>query len=443
MKILKVLAALLCALTLCFILAACVHSGGVEPTSDAAQTASDHTAAPEDVHDTAAPSCEPLRFEDVYDPFTDWDNGKGRSYATFAESDEAYYFSALGDYCYYYDKIAGERGVLCGKPECMHDAERANSGCNGFIQCHAGWLCFYKEHIYYVGSDEKDLCVYRLNTDGSGREKLTIIEYDEQHIPEEFYFHRGRVYANGRGYKVSCGVPYYTWYVMCWDIETGEFKLIYENSSVFDQARPLLFFFGDDVYFCASYYLSEDDVTPQIDLFRWSSLTGELETLYSGQDPNVIGGEFSLWVAAEDEIYSAPIFALRETDAAAVYRLTDGRLEKRFEFTQKGQIRLLDGAAVLTEFFGMRQKPYVEMRDYSGELLFTGELDMGFLNEVAEEEGKQVDRFTCYSTLGDSKALYYVIKVTFEDDTSRTCLVRYEAADDGLIETLLCVDKYY
>ncbi len=105
------------------------------------------TAAPS----TPAPYESGMTYHDVYDPDTDFDNRLGRGYPGFAESEDAYYYiSSLGNYIYYYDKLSGERGVLCGKPECVHDELELNEDCSGLVRAGAV-INYYKGQLYYVG----------------------------------------------------------------------------------------------------------------------------------------------------------------------------------------------------------------------------------------------------------------------------------------------------
>ncbi|MBR5619509.1 MAG: hypothetical protein IKW76_07225, partial [Clostridia bacterium] len=65
----------------------------------------------------------------------DFDNRFGGGQSSVIETDAAYYFTAPGGtYLYYYDKVSGERDVLCGRPECIHDVEPENKSCNGFVR---------------------------------------------------------------------------------------------------------------------------------------------------------------------------------------------------------------------------------------------------------------------------------------------------------------------
>ncbi|MBO4562582.1 MAG: hypothetical protein J5772_03105, partial [Clostridia bacterium] len=55
-------------------------------------------------------------------------NKFGDGYAKLIETDDAFYYSFMSGYLYYYDKANGVSGVLCSKPECIHDAKKQNNG---------------------------------------------------------------------------------------------------------------------------------------------------------------------------------------------------------------------------------------------------------------------------------------------------------------------------
>ena len=107
----------------------------------------------EDASSTPAPYELGMTYHEVYDPDTDFDNRFGRCAPGMLETEDAYYFvSTTGNYIYYYDKYTEERGVLCGKPECVHDELEINESCSGYVRASGnGHANFYDGHIYYTG----------------------------------------------------------------------------------------------------------------------------------------------------------------------------------------------------------------------------------------------------------------------------------------------------
>ena len=106
---------LFCAAMACMVLlslASCTGKGTEDAdNSSTGTTAPEIAEAPES---TVKPESAPR--ED------DFDNRFGQGCVNLAETEDAYYFSPPnGNYIYYHDKQAGDYGVLCAKPECMHD----------------------------------------------------------------------------------------------------------------------------------------------------------------------------------------------------------------------------------------------------------------------------------------------------------------------------------
>ena len=125
-KVLRTIA-LLTALLEVLVCVACVPENG--------GTSAVHTETPDA---TCTTDARPLKYEEVFEPSTDFDNRFGRGFADIMETEDAYYLG-LGKECYlyYYDKQTKEYGVLCGKPDCIHDADPSgsNTECGGFVGC--------------------------------------------------------------------------------------------------------------------------------------------------------------------------------------------------------------------------------------------------------------------------------------------------------------------
>jgi hypothetical protein len=434
-------------LSLCLTAFSCVRNRGAEQTEtpnigtefpeDSSTNAPDSSTSPEP-HDTPE-HAEPLRYSEVFDPQTDYDNRFGRGYASMTETQDAYYFCApKGEYCRYYDKAVGESGVLCGKPECMHDAVKANKSCNGYISHCDSWISCCCGKLYFVSENPNkpaESCLYCMELDGTGRKELLRFDPEDPHNSGDAYIHRGKLFRFGAGEVVRESVPTWDWFYTCTDIETGETTVIREFESSADCPRPVPFFFGDYVYVIESRFTDNKTRIPLVEIFRWSIKSGELEKVYSAQDPAVLGLEFTIWVEAEDEIYIAPTMRQRGEEQSKFFRISDGRITKTFAFGETGSVRLVDGAAVAVNFL-VEEGTNVQVMDFEGNLLYKADLTTDFINRL----GSNMKRAGYMAVLGSADELFFVFIAEYADKSRAECLVRYKKTGEGLEETLLCAD---
>ncbi len=196
----------------------------------------------------------PLTYEEVYDPYTDFDSLRAKTLSMrLIDTEDAYIFSSRL-YLYYYDKATGDYDVLCPKPECMHDYIRQNKTCAGFMNAISNEkYCSYMGQIYYLSYSGGNELLCRMNYDTSGRENLFMLEFGDdpdqgyRYDPNCMAIHRGKLYGWSNQNIVEVGEPMFMWSIVCWDLETHEFSVIYEEED--NGGYPCPFFFGDYVYF--------------------------------------------------------------------------------------------------------------------------------------------------------------------------------------------------
>lgn len=399
----------------------------------------------EDASSTPAPYELGMTYHEVYDPDTDFDNRFGRCAPGMLETEDAYYFvSTTGNYIYYYDKYTEERGVLCGKPECVHDELEINESCSGYVRASGnGHANFYDGHIYYTGySNSGDSPVrqslYRMNPDGSSRERLFPFTCTYEDFPNGgTQIHRGKLYGCSRSSLVAGAEPKEKVCLTCWDLETGESKRIYERTDATQTFGLSVFYFGKYVYFCDSYfYLQQQERMTIVTVLRWDIEAEELETVYTGEGYG--GSYYNIWVESENKIYFAP--NLCDAESTKVYCISNGEVRIAVELSNRYTASLMDGAVAFIDFLDESPEPRFIVTDYEGNPLYDGKCSHAALEELP-------GRPECmgYSAVyGDKDTVYIVYELDYHQvPRFRQCIVRYNLRDGEIVGTkLLCVSKW-
>ncbi|MBR0156831.1 MAG: hypothetical protein IJM20_04875 [Clostridia bacterium] len=406
---------------------------------------------------TPKPYSPGMMYADVYTTETDFDNRFGRTFVSLIETEETYFFHPThSGYEYFCDKLSGESGVLCGKPECVHDKTADNAECGGFTNgIAANTVNLYQGKLYYLGDAPPDelgnrTAVYRMNTDGTEHERLFRLRCDAAYIPQRLDCHRGRLYGWNCTETVTDGVPEQLWSVSCFDIETGDFKLICEGRG-YSTVMPTLFYFGKYVYICASWGLhsetggnadAQEWIGTNIRIYRWDIDKAELETVADGVVDSMIGLMPAIWVEAEDRIYIVPKVALTldgERPETAVYMIRDGGIEKLFDFDgRSGNLDALDGGVILYDFDREKEMMPVCIKDFTGAIVYEGKWDMRLLRSLAP--GASFCSF--YAVMGDTQTLYCSMLLNANGKRGgANCLIRCRLMDGEPEMTVLFVTE--
>ena len=400
----------------------------------------------------AQPTCEALTprpyepgltYQEVYNPDTDFDNRYGRGYIGIRETEDAYYFDFCSKYAYYYDKASGEYGVLCGKPDCEHDAVKDNRNCNGYIDSKGGgtinlWNGKLYYASYYATSESPCLVsLFRMNPDGTQHERVFPFTCPTQYFGwAGLELHRDMLYGRHFDEVVVNGEPLVTCNVSCWNIETGEYKLIYERYGNTSTSVVWTFYFGKYVYICDSYWdYDAPELKTNIEIARWDSEEEKLETVYHGDGYG--GANYGIWVDAEDKIYFAPTIS-DTVNGAKVYCLRSGEVEIALDLGEPASIRLLDGAVVA--FWlpdGDPEARRVVISDYDGNLIYKGGWTYEGYGEYDDYDSPSID-----SVFGDRSSLYMVYGWRGNGANNRKrCVVKYDLTDPELKATVLYSGK--
>lgn len=377
----------------------------------------------------------------------DFDNRFGRGYESIVETGEAYYYCSFsGKYLYYYDKLSDIYGVLCPKPECIHDeAESANKSCSGFVGSHARSLFASGGKLFYAASvrtsDYQGPALFGMKADGTEREMALELDFGEtQNVswPQRFDLHRGKLYGFIDYEKVEAGEPILYFSIVSLDPASGDYRTIFEKTDCRTTIFPKLFYSGNYLYFTVP------DAGPRIntdtlEIFRWDIEKEELEKLFSSGEEGMPGCMFDLWAEEDGSIYVSP--AIPEEGAnPAVYLVSDGEYQKVFEFDENGSAYMIGGGAVCVTYPGFD----LIVTDRVGNVLRRIKRDTSFLDGIGYSVDASNLRLGIYGDINELLVVYKSLRFEHEDGrkSSGTCLVRYDLTEDEPQAQLLAVSPW-
>lgn len=234
------------------------------------------------------------------------------------EGEQAYYGRVMGeDSLSYWDKESGAGGILCGKPDCSHDDET----CNGYLTAGENGLNVYDQKLYWVEKDIQEKGVgtrylWRMNLDGTDRERLQKMAPLEVTTNVIMQIHRGYVYTAGVVERVIDGKPEENLQIYAEQIGVEEDPIVIMNK-VYSIPLPYcrIKLIGNSMYILIQHY--EEDQSYTLELYEWNAKTREMKTLL--EEENWTVEPWSLWVTEEREIYWACL-GVKETVPIQIYR---------------------------------------------------------------------------------------------------------------------------
>lgn len=372
----------------------------------------------------------------------DYDNRFGMNYANLIETEDAYYFcNTAGTYIYYFDKASGEKGVLCAKPECVHDADYDNPDCNGRIDIVESTLNFWEGKLHYWTFDEimRKMNACSVNPDGSGKTVDAVFDYQPALFPDRLDFHRGMLYGWREDERIVDGEPMLVLEVIVVDPETGETNVIYQKQHDSFYGDPMLYYFGKYVYFTVSGEEgTAEDFYTVLELLRWNTETEELETVYSSNGLGNVGTWFGIYMESEDRIWLAPRTSLGQ-GPVTVQLLESGELNAAFRFENSGTCFLVERAAVC------KKGSQYEIRSLDGSRIFKGELSEAFLSEIDTNNEYSIKTVTAVMGCAEEIFVSFLLESTSEEaENMRTavCLVRYDLTEDDPVPVVIAYDPW-
>ncbi|MBO4878690.1 MAG: hypothetical protein J5544_00355 [Clostridia bacterium] len=446
-------------------IAAC--AGGTEPAP---------TAVPDQNGDVSASGEPPLATPDparAFDPETDFDNRFASQFNRIVETEDAYYLKGdCTDFLFYYDKVTGDSGILCPRPDCLHVPPEPMSGvtdCGGFIGTERGSLTYYKGRLYWAKyyRPEMDICVFSMALDGSDREligKLAISP--EEYQPQQFWIHRGYVYFYSEANKVVNGAPTCRLAIVRQPLEGGEKQVIFEEQSYVDGEWTLRFI-GDDVYILAGYDGADGSVfehgEPEVPedylvlqehsvILRWNPDMAEPEVLLDEESPDqpapdnfYVEPDGTVWFVRQrpedpsthwgDDGYRLIDHLCRRDPDGTVTELFDSVIDGEYYYMRN----IYDGGMIMIR--GLDTKPGTVVMcivDLEGSVIYKGDLPTAF----AEKAPIGSDGTPDFMFIGCERDGFFV-SATLDypldrKNPQRQYFLRYDITDDGLAETVIC-----
>ena len=473
---------ILCCLLAAFMLmtlSACVgRPQGGEPTAAPTQSAQHATAEPAATEDPY-PTQDPARA--AFDPETDCDN----RFAPFivssmAETEDAYYLMyTLTEFLHYYDKATGDSGVLCPRPECMHDDGPTREDlkkCSGRIDSPQASLSVFGDRLYWVehSYEYRDYCVFSMGLDGSDKQLVARLNIStDEYQPQNFWIHRGYVYFFSDTARVIGGMPTNLCSIVRESIETGEKQEIFSRYS-YMTGEWTLRFIGDDVYIQCGYDGADGSVfdkgepqTPEDKkalqentvILRWNPYMEEPEVLL--EEPSLNQPDpYCFFVASDGTVWFVrhrpedPEIDFWDDDFREIGYLCrrdpDGTVTELFSSVIDGELyyiwTVFDGGVIMLQDLRTKEGTAVMcITDLEGNIVFSGDLPTAFMERVPEGASANSLKYVSPQFMLCERSGFVACFEFYypKDEThpSRQYYVRYDITENGLVETFLTESK--
>ncbi len=315
------------------------------------------------------------------------------------ETEQAYYGRVMGThFLNYYDKESGETGILCGRLDCSHDDLK----CNGYVGWGAIGLSVYDEKIYWTMKDpaEKntiDHYIWRMNLDGTDRERLQEVRVPELNTNVIIQIHRGYIYTVGTALKVVEGRSEEHIQVYAEKMgEEGSFVSILDI--VYDSPMPYcnIKLLGNSLYIMISHYKDEGNYS--LVLYEWDIQSRQMITLMEEEGIAVEPWSFS--VTAERELYWIG-WDPKDSMPAQVHRYNPETKEGEFCFDMESMDYLSGqlGDGVIASVSYEENDAWLRVKDMEGNTLYDQQITF---------PGQRKDISYMYTFYGgDQEYVYY------------------------------------
>ena len=387
---------------------------------------------------------------DAFDPETDFDNrfGNPAMDISHVETEDAIYWHTPNEnYLYYYDKAAGDCGVLCPRPECLHDRIEENRDCTGYM---AGsdetGFSFYGGRLYWVALDWSSgaYCLFSIAPDGTDKSLVKRFDAElEDFDPLVCAIHRGRLYITCIMQRVTDAEPKNELTVYSTGLDEGSPMTVIHREENNGSCQCFMRFIGRFVYFAVTV---SGDENGSACIYRLDTESGHVEEIWSAE----LGDKYAanLWVERDGSCY---ILLNVTGQAAEILRITNGRAEEPIPLGSIADGRkhnwfLIGGATVevvRTDFSGIDE---FIVRDLSGSVIFEGKPSLGFIEEY-RENGELMFYPGAYPW-GDGSRFYFAFILFGKPDPQSEerslgeYIIGYEVTEEGLKETLIGIDKW-
>ena len=465
---------------LCLTLAALLLLAGCAGKREPAEgthspSAPAETKAPDPQETLVPASDEPYIGDFGYDPETDFDQklGMNGNLSTVIETEDVYYWLLNNDgYLRYCEKDGSDHGVVCGRPECVHDngnaiAYNRDKDCNGYVGSVRPYMWLADGKLWYIDDytyfrTYPDSCgvIMSMELDGTNKELVKVIpkpktQYGDGNLcPQYCCFHRGMLYSFVTGGSIDDGEPSQPFLAMAFPLDGDEWITIYDSGRDFHWGSVMpvgdYCYITDDAWAYADPSILEDDdydgevITSRSEdiILRWCSVTGELEELYRGD----MGGIYRYWIDEEGNFYTISKYE-EGVGSKSVLRLVDGAWETVLDFEDPDvdyTIRSLSDGIVIARSYkeydrnGMDPDIDIWIKRYDGTTVYKGKLPVAWLEEAAETPTFERTHLVC----GNDSELFCIFEThkrtpNRSNEPQTYLLVKYVIHEDGLEEVFL------
>jgi hypothetical protein len=446
-------------------------AGGQEPAPTAEP--GENTAVPGEA--TAEPGVEDYVPDFNYNPATDFDQrlGMNGNMSTVIETEDVYYWLQDDDgYLRYCEKDGSDGGVVCGKPECVHDngnpiAWHREKNCNGYVGATQPYMWMLDGKIYFINdyeyiTDREGTCgtIVRMDPDGTNKEVVKSIPkpktpYGEGFLPQSYCYHRGMIYSLVWGDFIDKSEPSHPFLVMAFPLDGDDWITIYDSGRDFHNGSIMPV--GDCCYIVDNAWNFEDPsilydenyegefirAWNKTTILRWCSVTGEFETLHVGDE---LVGIFRYWIDEEGNFYTISKYE-EGVGSNRVLRLADGEWEEVLNFDDPDidyTIRSLSDGIVIARDYkeynrnGMDPDIDIWIKRYDGTTVYKGKLPMAWLDTMETTKTLERSSLVC----GDENELLCIFETRKRtpdrsNEPQTFVFVKYAITENGLEEILL------
>lgn len=219
----------------------------------------------------------------------------------------------------FYDKSSGTSGPLCGKPDCSHTGE----DCNAYV-CAGKSIQYYNGAIYIVAEDKStfpmETWLWKCDLSGGNRKKIKKLDKKNMvyvYQPQQYILHRDTLYMLCETEAVIDGNAFNRIALLSTPLDSSEeFTVLWEDY-VPPERHPAIRFMGQYIYIEAGVNSSK------VDIYRFDTATGTVETLLSDDNSDLCYGEIGI-----DENGTLYLSSADEGTTGYVWKIANGQKEE-------------------------------------------------------------------------------------------------------------------
>ena len=272
-------------------------------------------------------------------------------------------------YICYYDSETGYSGIVCARPECLHQDE----SCSAYFPAGAEALSYYNGKLWWYDSGG----IYSCDPDLRNRRKVVSTPSVERF--ESAVFHRGYMYLWGSSKSVENAELGENWSFGRISLKNGEYECLFEDTTApVTAARGIssVAFSGPRAYIAfdrsnLSYDGSEWQTDYDFDIVDIDLVSGMSEIICTDsefQPFEIYSEDGEIWVSFNKYVSGSEC-------SAGVAKLTDGGFEEIFSYSVDNALSfyeapVLSGGAAIT--YNTDGGISLCVRDLNGDLMFEG-----------------------------------------------------------------------